>query len=151
MDQNDNINTLNHTSFRLVIDTSDFKYVEFMCQEALIPAVSMTPADATFRNSRAPVSGDTPFYGLLSVSFLVDENFKAYESLYNWLLWNQHNTPKEYDMTLHVLSNQHNVNRKFEFKNAFIADLSQIELSVQNTGEPLVCDAEISFTRFELK
>ncbi len=151
MDAKDNINTLDSHSFRLTINSEEFDYVQFMCNEVAIPSISLQGIATAFKNFNLNVPGETPQYGTFPISFLVDEELNAYLQLRKWILHNQFNDELKYcDMTLHVLSNQHTVNKKFEFKDSIITDLGEIVFSTQNNGEPLTCTAQFSYSYFDV-
>ena len=60
--------------------------VEFFCQTANVPGISL--GDATFATSLKDISipGDTVVYSSLDMTFLVDENLNNYKEIHDWLL-----------------------------------------------------------------
>ena len=59
--------------------------VEFFCQTANIPSVTLGTADVETSLKSIPFPGDKLTYGDLNVSFLVDENLNNYKELHDWL------------------------------------------------------------------
>ena len=59
--------------------------VEFFCQTANIPGITLGTADVETSLKSIPIPGDKLTYGDLNVSFLVDENLNNYKELHDWL------------------------------------------------------------------
>ena len=59
--------------------------VEFFCQTANVPSVTLGTADVETPLKNIPMPGDKLTYGELNVSFLVDENLNNYKELHDWL------------------------------------------------------------------
>ena len=59
--------------------------VEFFCQTANIPGITLGTADVETPLKNIPMPGDKLTYGDLNVSFLVDENLNNYKELHDWL------------------------------------------------------------------
>ena len=59
--------------------------VEFFCQTANIPGITLGTADVETPLKSIPFPGDKLTYGDLNVSFLVDENLNNYKELHDWL------------------------------------------------------------------
>lgn len=78
-----NRNFLSPAGFNFLI--SKIRGVDFFCQTANIPQISMNPATQATNLRNIPVPGDELYYGDLNVSFLVDEDMSNYLSLHTWL------------------------------------------------------------------
>ena len=59
--------------------------VEFFCQTANVPSITLGTADVETPLKNIPIPGDKLVYGELNVSFLVDENLNNYKELHDWL------------------------------------------------------------------
>ena len=59
--------------------------VEFFCQTANIPGITLGTEDVETPLKSIPFPGDKLTYGDLNVSFLVDENLNNYKELHDWL------------------------------------------------------------------
>ena len=59
--------------------------VEFFCQTANIPGITLGTADVETPLKNIPMPGDKLTYGDLNVSFLVDENLNNYKELHDWI------------------------------------------------------------------
>ena len=60
--------------------------VEFFCQTANIPGISLGQATVDTPLKSIPFPGDELNYQDLSISFLVDENLNNYKEIHDWLL-----------------------------------------------------------------
>ena len=60
--------------------------VEFFCQSANLPGISLGSAQQATPLYDIPVPGDKITYQDLSITFLVDENLNNYKEIHDWLL-----------------------------------------------------------------
>jgi len=60
--------------------------VEFFCQTANIPGISLGQATVDTPLKSIPFPGDELSYQDLGISFLVDENLNNYKEIHDWLL-----------------------------------------------------------------
>ena len=60
--------------------------VEFFCQSANIPGISLGTASVATPLKSIPFPGDELNYQDLSISFLVDENLNNYKEIHDWLI-----------------------------------------------------------------
>ena len=60
--------------------------VEFTCQTANIPGISLGSATQPTPLVDVPIPGDKINYQSLDISFLVDENLNNYKEIHDWLL-----------------------------------------------------------------
>ena len=79
-----NRNYLSPLGFKLVI--SKIPKVDFLCQSASIPAISMGTAVQPTYLKDIPVPGDKCVYDDLTVRFIIDENMENYLSLNSWIV-----------------------------------------------------------------
>ena len=59
--------------------------VEFFCQTANIPGITLGAADVETPLKSIPFPGDKITYQALNISFLVDENLNNYKELHDWM------------------------------------------------------------------
>tara|TARA_R110001592_G_scaffold33074_1_gene115119 strand:- start:617 stop:1216 length:600 start_codon:yes stop_codon:yes gene_type:complete len=59
--------------------------VEFACQTANIPGISLGETDFKTPLKDISIPGDKVSYGSLDISFLVDENLNNYKELHDWI------------------------------------------------------------------
>ena len=75
---------------------------------------------------------------------------KNYTEIFNWLKSNTE-TLERHDMILSVMSSHNNVNKQFQFKDAFPTSLSGVEFNVQSTDvEYLQADVTFRYNEFAI-
>jgi len=79
----ENRNFLSPVGFKFVI--SRMRGVDFFCQSANIPAVTMQAVDQGTRYNKRPWPGDELYYEDLYIRFLVDENMKNWYQVHDWM------------------------------------------------------------------
>ena len=79
----ENRNFLSPIGFKFSIDR--MKGVDFFCQSANIPAMSMQAANQPTRFNKIPQPGDELYYEDLYIKFLVDENMKNWYQVHDWM------------------------------------------------------------------
>jgi len=60
--------------------------VEFFCQTANIPGITLGTANMPTPLKEIPFPGDKVTFAELSISFLVDENLNNYKEIHDWIL-----------------------------------------------------------------
>jgi hypothetical protein len=161
-----NINLLAPTAFKLTINKQTFANTEFFITSFSIPDISVTPIESNYRGLKSYDVGEPRTFGDLSIRFAVDENMQNYTEMYNWLQRNsvdgQSLSPKkitkggvdkmeQHDMILSVLSSHNNVNKQFQFKDAFPISLGGVEFSTQTTSvEYLQADVSFRYGDFDI-
>ena len=78
-----NRNYMSPLGFKLILTKTP--KVDFLCQSANIPQISMGTAIQPTYLKDIPVPGDKVLYDDLTVSFLVDEKMENYLSIYKWM------------------------------------------------------------------
>ena len=78
-----NRNYMSPLGFKLIITKTP--KVDFLCQSANIPQISMGTAVQPSYLKDIPVPGDKVLYDDLSIRFLVDEKMENYLAIYKWI------------------------------------------------------------------
>lgn len=155
--------------------------VTFFCQSINIPGVSMSPTQFATPFTDLPIPGDKIQFDELTVRFLVDEDYKSWQSLYDWIVamtfpenFEQYRNlsklkrdaivpglrsdvlldqlPQYSDAILTVNTNKNNANIRFKFKDLFPISLGAIELSEEFSVESvIVCEAAFRYSYFTLE
>ena len=164
-----NRNYMSPLGFKLILTKTP--KVDFLCQSANIPQISMgTAVQPTYLKDIA-VPGDKVLYDDLRVRFLVDEQMENYLSIYNWMtgLGYPENAgqfrqlkkddlrtdasvsddadPRYFefsDATLQILSSNYKPSVLVNFKDAFPTTLSTLDFDV-STRDYAYFTAEVSF------
>ena len=151
-EQPSNRNFLNPIGYLLKLEK--FEGVDFFCQSANIPDVSMpvTEVASPFRNLPIIPSGGVTF-GDFSVSFIVDEDLKNYNSISKWIRDNGNadqmaRSTAEDDIytnsQLYIVTSQYNPAFIIEFQNIFPISLSGLQFDATITDVEYIT-AEVVF------
>ena len=150
-----NRNYMSPLGFKLILTKTP--KVDFLCQSANIPQISMGTAVQPSYLKDIAVPGDKVLYDDLTVSFLVDEKMENYLSIYKWMTGlgypenvgqfrqlkkddirtnasaSDDGDPRYFefsDATLQILSSNYRPSVLVNFKDAFPVSLSTLEFDV---------------------
>ena len=164
-----NRNYMSPLGFKLVITKTP--KVDFLCQSANIPSISMGTAIQPSYLKDIPVPGDKVLYDDLSVRFLVDEKMENYLAIHKWITglgypesigqYRQLKTDDKRtdrrvddsadplyfqysDATLQVLNSNYKPSVLINFKDAFPVSLSTLDFDV-TTRDYNYFTAEVTF------
>ena len=164
-----NRNYMSPVGFKLILTKTP--KVDFLCQPANIPQISMGTAIQPSYLKDIPVPGDKVLYDDLSVRFLVDEKMENYLAIYKWITGlgypenlGQYNQLKKDDIrtdasatddadpryfefsdaTLQVLNSNYRPSVLVNFKDAFPTSLSTLDFDV-TTRDYNYFTAEVTF------
>ena len=172
--QINNRNYLSPLGFKLII--SKIPKVDFLCQAANIPSISMGTAVQPTYLKDIPVPGDKPVYDDLTVRFIIDENMENYLSLNKWItglgypeslkqyqqlsdvgpdLATQDNSDPRWfefsDATLQILSSNYQPNISVNFKGCFPVAVSTLEFdSSQRDYSYFTCEATFKYDYYTI-
>ena len=135
-----------------------FPAVNYFCQAATLPGVSISSIEIATPLKSIQMSGDEVSFEELSIKFIVDENMKNWLSIYNWITRLGFATVEdqvEYkklrdagelttDATLTVLTSNMNPQINFRFHECFPLSLSSIAFDSGGTDIDYVT-ADVSF------
>jgi len=159
-----NINYLQPTSFKLLIDRKNYPNLEFFCQSVSHPSMSIGGPEIPFRDVRTvPFAGDKFVFTELNVNVIIDEDMNAYQEMYDWMrriVEVQNATgfdrltgeiPAAADLTLNILSSHNNVTKQIRYIDAIPSSIGSVELESTSAGtEFLVFTASFRFSYFDL-
>ena len=171
-----NKSILNKNNFRLLVDK--VPTVEYYVQTVSIPGLSFNETvqpigvgvDAYFH-------GDKVEFETLNVSFLVDEDLKNYQEMYDWITQIVPvASPSDYErltggkkntlgvsamdgddlkttsqITLVTNTNKNIPNRYFRFYDAFPISLGSLELQSGAETAPVTCEVQFRFNFYEIQ
>lgn len=127
----ENRNFLSPIGFLFTINR--LRGVDFFCQSASVPSISMNSADQGTRYNKIPHPGDELTYEDLFIRFLVDENMKNWYQVHDWM--REITTPyssKEFGYsrgTRRSVNNEPNTFKSGEWDNQWRSDCSLFILS----------------------
>jgi hypothetical protein len=169
-----NRNYLSPLGFKLVI--SKIPKVDFLCQAASIPAISMGTAVQPTYLKDIPVPGDKCVYDDLTVRFIIDENMENYLSLNSWIVGlGQPESLEQYgqledigpkqrirgetdpryiefsDATLQILNSNFQPNINIVFRDIFPISVSTLEFDAsQRDYSYFTCEATFKYTLYTI-
>ena len=156
--QNQPINTSFLSPIGFKFQLNNFPEVNYFCQSATLPGVSINSVEIATPLKSIQMSGDEVSFEELSIKFIVDENMKNWLSIYNWITrlgFATVDDQVEYkklrdagelttDATLTVLTSNMNPQIHFRFHECFPTNLSSIAFDSGGTDIDYVT-ADVSF------
>jgi hypothetical protein len=156
----ENTNFLSPLGFRLSLTRAPA--LNYFCQTATVPSVSINEAPYTNPLVTLPYPGDKVSFEPLNVRFKVDEDFQNYLEIFNWLMAIGH--PETLDQyptndddifsraTLLVLTSNNNQNILIVFHNLFPISLGSLDFdTTQASIEYMDCDASFRYSHFTIE
>ena len=156
-EQPKNRNFLIPVGFKL--DLEIFHGVDFFCQTASIPDLSMPIAEVNTPYRRVPIAGSGGVqFGDLNLRFIIDEDLKNYTSIHNWIrkfgLSEERSDSEDHYSTalLYILTSHNNINHIIEFTNLFPVSLSGVPFDASITDiDYLTADVTFKYERYDLR
>jgi len=122
-----------------------------------LPAISMGVAIQPSPYHDIKIPGDKAEFDPLIIEFIVDEEFKSYLEILNWIqtmrtIGRNPGAIKDVvsDAHLRILSNNHIPISTFRFEGVFPSLLGEIQFSTQDGTEVQVCSASFQYTDFDV-
>ena len=176
-DQPTNLNYLSPVNFDLLIEK--LPKTRYTCVGATLPGISFTEAVHTTQLAiQSYLPGDRIEFDPLVVRFIVDEDMKNYQEIYEWiialgpgydtddykdLIGSSRSTNNFYsksgdldkmysDATLVVNTSANNPNIYFSFEDCFPTSLSSVEFKTDEADVPyVVADLTLRYTLFKIR
>lgn len=164
---NENNNLFQPTGFQVVIERQSFANLSFFVQRVNHPGMVNQAVEVPFRNFQsAPMHGGQLSFGDLSMDVLLDEDFRTYNEIYDWL-WrlatvkqverrgafpgSGSDTPSHADIIVTALTNQNNRNRRIKYRDCVPTSMGDIVFEATNsTVEFTTFPVNFRFTYFEI-
>ena len=158
-----NINYLQPTSYKLVIDRDNYPNLEYFAQTITHPGMILNPSEVPFRKiAGVPIIGGSLTFNELSATIILDEDMTAYDEMYAWirrvvdnqpvgaLERNSGNPPTYSDITLSILSSHNNQTKQVKYLECCPTALGDINFESTATGTEFITFAvSFRFTYFE--
>ena len=170
------------TSNRNFLSVVGFKFllercpkVDFFCNQANIPDVTLGVAQQATYLKNIPVPGDKLQYGVLNLSFMVDEDMENYLQIYQWItslgfpesldqyqelrredrfspiIDAQDPLNERSDATLMIINSDYNPSVRIKFKDMFPVSLSGIPFNATNEQQQYyTAQATFQYTIFDV-
>ena len=151
-EQPSNRNFLNPIGYLLKLEK--FAGVDFFCQTANVPDVSMPTTEVASRWRNVPiVPGGGVTFGDFTVRFIVDEDLKNYNSIHKWMRDNGNadqmarETPEDDIYTngqLHIVTSSYNPAFIVEYRDIFPVALTNLQFDATISDTEYIT-AEVTF------
>lgn len=158
-----NVNFLQPTAFKLVIDRRNYQNLEFFAQSVMHPSMTLSAAELPYsRLSSIAMPGDKLTFGELSANIILDENMNSYLEMYNWMkriVENPNTNPLDTtsiptfaDITVSVLTSHNNTNRSIKYVDCIPTLLGDVSFET-TTGDIQYISFPVSFrfSYFEIR
>lgn len=127
--------------------------------QTVLPSVELEANEQHWQGNRLYGSAVGINYGSFTPSFFVDEDFKNYIMIFDWMMAIRNGIGTQYhgknatdyqiDSRLVVMDNFNNPIISFKFTNLWPSSLGEITFSYQEGESFLTCDAEFLYDYFE--
>lgn len=168
LDCEDNLNLFQPTSFRVVMNRKHYGAFQFFVSKVNHPGAQNPAAETPFsRLGGVPMPGNSMTYGELSMDVLLDEDFRSYIEIYDWMLRlvnedqiaeaigysnARHPIPTYADIHITALSNHNNKNVTFKYIGCVPTSLGDIPFDAQNQSVEFVTfPATFRFSYFTME
>ena len=158
-----NISYLSPIGFRFTL--ANFPELNYFCQAANIPGVSLAGIDFPTPIKNIQFSGDEVSFEELAIRFVVDENLKNWLSIYDWIIGMgipDKKSAEKYkklkdenklvaDATLAILTSNMNVQMEVRFQNMFPLSLSGISFDSSAADvDYVIADVTFQYDIYEI-
>jgi hypothetical protein len=162
-----NKNFLSPLNFRFQIKKAP--YLNFFIQKVNIPSLSIQDVPVSNPFVKIPYSGDHIDYGSFNVTFKIDEDFKNYFEIHNWLRglgfpesFKEYNdlaegnklegNGLESDISLIILNSKRMANYEVTFRDCFPISLSEVDFDTTDSNVNFVqATCEFKYTLFSIE
>ena len=164
----ENTNPLQSSKFILAFQR--LPTVQYFCQEANLPGVTLNTLEFTTPLHDIPVAGNKLSYNEFDVTFIVDEKLQSWNELYKWLsaigsskslsernrlnqLQNQYTKDVSYysDATLTIMSALNNPLLRINYIRMFPISLSDVKFDTQLDADTIItATASFQYAYFDI-
>jgi hypothetical protein len=145
------VNLFQPTGFQVSIDRNKLPNIAFFAQQVMHPGMQTNPADYSVPRLQAfPMPADTITFGELNIMGVLDEDFKSYKEMYNWMLElvnskyrpasgrTADDTPSHCDVVVVALTSSNNPNITIRYKDCVPVSLGDITFDASSSDVPVV-------------
>ncbi len=156
---------------RFVLSFIRLPNMQFFCQTVNLPGINLTPVQRNTPFVDLNVPGEKLMYDPLTITFLVDEDLKAWKEIHDWMRgitfpikfdeyknlskqspYANKKTPQYSDATLTILDSNQRGNYRFKFADCFPSTLAPFTLSTLTGADTIMtADATFTFSYFDIE
>lgn len=157
-----NINYLQPTGFKLVMDRKHYGNLQFFASSVNHPSVTVVAPELSYKRANIMLAGDKLRFGEVSFSVILDEDMKSYQEMYDWmqlLVENPNTRPTERtdtipattaDISLVALTSHNNSSKTIRYIDAVPTSLGDIAFEATSTENHITFPVTFAFSYFEL-
>ena len=158
-----NLNYLQPTGFKVIIDRTRYPNLEYFVQSVSHPGASLTPIELPVRRiTSVPLAGDKMTFSEVGFDIILDENMTSYKEMCDWMtrIVNEGEVsagerdtkkPTYAHITLSVLSSHNNTVQKIRYLDCVPTSLGAIEFQSTSGDTTFVTfNASFRFSQFEI-
>jgi hypothetical protein len=161
-DLTSNMNYLQPTGFKILIDRSHFPNMAYFCTSVLHPSMNLNTTEIPFRRVNLRQPGDKLQFGELQLNIIMDEDMQAYQEMYNWMealvqesdtapsARTQGKRPTAADLSLTTLSSHNNAVKRFIYRDALPTSLGDVSFEATAGDQFLTFPVTFAFNYFEI-
>lgn len=157
-----NINYLQPTGFKIVMDRFHFPNLIFFATSVLHPNMSLAATPLPYRRVTAQMPGDKLTFGELTCNIIMDEEMNAYKEMYDWMeslveTPNRKPGTKEYtqrptsaDVSVIALTSHNNKTKEIKYIDALPTSLGDVSFETVAGDQYITFPVSFTFTYFKL-
>lgn len=158
----DNINYLQPTGFKIVMDRKHFGNITFFATSVLHPNMSLNYVDLPYKRVNTHQVGDKLVFGELQCNIIMDENMTAYTEMYDWMKALVETSavssldrtatqrPTYADITVTALTSHNNKVKEIRYKDAIPTSLGDVSFETTAGEQYITFPVSFTFTYFEI-
>ena len=153
---NETINRNPALSVNFILEIPTAKEINYFVQSCEVPGLTMGGVESPFRNMQGSVPSNRIEYDPLTLTFLVDEEWKNWNFVFEWMkrcrTGNSPIADTMADITLSLVNSNKALNKVLVFRGAYPTTLSPLQLESSNVDSmPLICSLSFRYQEYELK
>lgn len=157
-----NINYLQPTGFKVIMDRKHFPNLTFFATSVLHPNMSLNFSEVQYRRVNVRQPGDKLTFGDLTCNIIMDEDMTAYKEMYDWMVSlvqtkqrdqsDRTDTlrPTSSDISVLALTSHNNKSKEIKYYDAIPTSLGDVSFETVGGDQYLTFPASFSFTYFDV-
>lgn len=158
----ENINYLQPTGFKLIMDRKHFPNLTFFATSVSHPSISLSATNISFRRADIKIAGDKLTFGELQCNIIMDEDMTAYQEMYDWmkaLVETSETSPRDRsdtvrpssaDISLIALTSNNNQVKNIRYIDAVPTALGDVSFETVGGDNYITFPVTFAFSYFEL-
>lgn len=157
-----NLNYLQPTGFKLIMDRKNYANLQFFASSVNHPSVTAAAPELAYSRANLMLSGDKLRFGEVTFSVILDENMTSYQEMYDWMQLlvetptvsamdrSETKVPTVADISLVALTSHNNSSKTIRYIDATPTSLGDIAFETTSGENHITFPVSFAFTYFEL-